>query len=60
MSIRTSELSTARNLGRWIVALIVVLVSGLPLFSQANQGTIQGSVFDQNGRRDLRSHGYGD
>ena len=32
-----------------VVAMMVVLVVCQPLFSQGNQGTIQGSVFDQSG-----------
>ena len=40
---------SVKNLARLLGASLALLLACLPLFSQGNQGTIQGSVFDQSG-----------
>jgi len=49
MAIQESINLNTRNIVRWLLAMTLILLGGIPLFSQANQGTIQGSVFDQTG-----------
>src|SRR5271169_4083644 len=49
MRIRIALLSIHRILPTLLVVLMFTLLSTSPLFPQANQGTIQGTVFDQSG-----------
>ena len=43
------ESTRRRKAGQWLGATLAVFLACFPLFSQTNQGSIQGGVFDQTG-----------